>query len=315
MPVEVAGTGFTVLDRVYTDAPTPAEALGGSCGNVLLSLAMLQRSVAPLLVLGIDTVGDRLVGEFAEAGAATNLIFRRSDLASPILAQLFEGTSSRHLFSFRCPETNSEYPRYRPIGDAEVALAEPALRGCAVFYADRLSSSIVNAMETARGSGAVVFFEPSDLEDAELFSRALRTVTVLKLSAESFGQNLHDLEFDPCTIRIVTHGAAGLEVSQGARRHWCAAIPAWNVLDTCGSGDMVSVGVIDHMLSGKPRSYWDIEVILEGVLAGQRLATANCAFVGARGIFNVLGAEFARSVLDGRAGASVCQARAPSART
>ena len=46
--VHVAGTGFVVLDRVYADDRESFEALGGSCGNVLVSLAMLDRAVAPL---------------------------------------------------------------------------------------------------------------------------------------------------------------------------------------------------------------------------------------------------------------------------
>ena len=46
---DVVGTGFTVLDRVFKDGTLSDEALGGSCGNVLVSLAMLQRRVAPVL--------------------------------------------------------------------------------------------------------------------------------------------------------------------------------------------------------------------------------------------------------------------------
>src|SRR3546814_10628803 len=57
--VDVAGTGFTVLDRVYADGGFAGEALGGSCGNVLVSLAMLHRHVAPLLALGMDNTGER----------------------------------------------------------------------------------------------------------------------------------------------------------------------------------------------------------------------------------------------------------------
>ena len=34
--VDVAGTGFTVLDRIYADGDLAGEALGGSCGNVLV---------------------------------------------------------------------------------------------------------------------------------------------------------------------------------------------------------------------------------------------------------------------------------------
>ena len=65
----VVGTGFTVLDRLYVDGMFATEELGGSCGNVLVSLAMLRHQVAPLIALGQDDTGERLVKEFARAGA------------------------------------------------------------------------------------------------------------------------------------------------------------------------------------------------------------------------------------------------------
>ena len=65
--IDVAGTGFTVLDRIFRDGRLGEESLGGSCGNVLVSLAMLQRRVAPILALGDDQVGERLVCEFARS--------------------------------------------------------------------------------------------------------------------------------------------------------------------------------------------------------------------------------------------------------
>jgi fructokinase len=38
---------------------------------------------------------------------------------------------------------------------------------------------------------------------------------------------------------------------------------------------------------------------VSGVEAGQRLAAANCGFVGARGLFREKGADYARWVLNG----------------
>src|SRR5574338_205762 len=98
--VDVAGTGFTVLDRVYADDSDPFEALGGSCGNVLVSLALLNRSVAPVIALGCDDVGDALSVEFQLAGADTRYIFRSHYIASPILIQLVDTLQGQHEFSF-----------------------------------------------------------------------------------------------------------------------------------------------------------------------------------------------------------------------
>jgi fructokinase len=103
-------------------------------------------------------------------------------------------------------------------------------------------------------------------------------------------------------IAVVTHGADGLEVRQEGRRAWCAAIKAPLLRDACGSGDMVSVGIIDWMLTNHPRgaAQPSLRDFLTGVVAGQRLAAINCAYAGARGIFLHHGADCARSILDGR---------------
>ena len=64
------------LIRFIKMAKLADEALGGSCANVLVSLAMLDRHVAPVLRLGDDDEGDLLVNEFSDAGAVTEYISR-----------------------------------------------------------------------------------------------------------------------------------------------------------------------------------------------------------------------------------------------
>jgi fructokinase len=297
--VDVAGTGFTVLDRVYSAYEPTVQALGGSCGNVLVSLAMLARSVAPVLSLGEDTVGNELVTEFAQAGALTRYIFQRPDRASPVLAQRLDATSGQHTFSFICPETEEAYPRYWPIGLDEVHKAAPALSTCHIFYTDRISEGIVEAMATAAASGAIIYFEPSAVDDPVLFSRAVRLADIVKYSRDRLDDLWIDAPLREGTIAIVTRGAEGLEVSQGGRTVRCPAKPAACVRDTCGSGDMVTIGLIDWILAREDRAEVPhLEDLLEGVIAGQRLAAANCAFSGARGLFKHHGAQVARRLLD-----------------
>jgi fructokinase len=297
--VDVAGTGFTVLDRVYADGDLAGEALGGSCGNVLVSLAMLHRHVAPVLTLGDDDAGGRLIHEFVQAGATIEFINRRAGLRSPILAQTLNTALGQHDFSFVCPETTEELPRYQPIGETELALALPMLAHCNVFYTDRLSDSILRAMRTAGAAGAVIFFEPSEFEEGELFDEALQLATILKYSDDRLGERLAERLTD--CISIVTYGAAGLEVRDADETIWCEAINAPEVLDTCGSGDMVSVGVIDWMLANSfGTACLKAADLLEGIVGGQRLAAENCAYAGARGLFKKCGADYVRKILSSR---------------
>lgn len=297
--VDVAGTGFTVLDRVYADGGLADEALGGSCGNVLVSLAMLHRHVAPVLALGDDDTGDRLISEFAEAGATISYITRRTDLRSPVLAQELDTTSGQHDFSFICPETRENLPRYQPISEAELRVALPMLTHCSIFYADRLSANILEAMRAASAAGAAIFFEPSQLEENELFEEALQLATILKYSEDRLGELLADRLTEG--IRLVTYGAAGLEIFDRCEAIWCAAIDAPTVLDTCGSGDMVSIGLIDWMLNRQfNTTSLKAADLLEGIVAGQHLAAENCAYAGARGLFKIEGANYVREFLNTR---------------
>jgi len=300
--MDVVGTGFTVLDRVYSDGDLAHEALGGSCGNVLISLAMLNRNVAPVLALGDDNAGRRLVDEFSHAGATVRYITRHSEIRSPILAQSLDTKSGQHNFSFVCPDTFERLPRYQPICETELVSALPVLSLCSVFYTDRLSVSILEAMRTAEAAGSIIYFEPSDCDESELFEEALQLATILKYSQDRLDKRLAERLTD--CIRIVTYGASGLEVHDGSETIWCDAIDAPNVLDTCGSGDMVSVGVIDWMLTNRfDLTRMNTADLLEGVVAGQRLAAENCGYTGARGVFEGRGASYVRGLLSDRSAA------------
>lgn len=298
--IDVVGTGLTVLDRIYLKGSgIAAEELGGSCGNVLLSLAMLHWRVAPVLNLGMDDVGRRLVDEFIRAGADTRFIRRSVGSLSPIIAQHLDGAAGRHSFAFRCPETNEALPQYEPIGHEDVRQAVPALSDCSVFYTDRSSAAIVAAMEFARAAGAVVFFEPSEVGERHLFQRAVECSSILKFSVDRIGRLADHGGLPEGAACILTQGGGGLEVSMGGESRRMPAVPASAVRDTCGAGDMVSVGLIDHLIARPPsvRGAPDMATLVPGLEAGQRLAAENCAYEGARGLFGSCGADYARSVL------------------
>ena len=128
------------------------------------------------------------------------------------------------------------------------------------------------------------------------FSKRVEYTSILKYSADRLGKHLSQSSFD--CIHIVTHGAAGLEVRDRSWTKWFASKPASTVKDSCGSGDMVSVGLIDWLLTHH-QSACDLagEYLADGVIAGQRLAAENCAYAGARGLFKEEGAGYARQIL------------------
>lgn len=225
-------------------------------------------------------------------------------MSSPILAQLLDVEAALHSFSKVCPQTGEALPRYQPVSNEDVEAAQSVLAECRVFYADRLSPSILLAMESAATGAAVIFFEPSRIGERELFDRALRLCTVLKWSSEQLPVELTDRIVDADTVAVVTHGARGLEIFAHGQQRCCACAPAMAVRDSCGAGDMLSVGIIDWLLgsswSGTDR--FEMDYFLAGVTAGQRLAAANCACVGARGVFRERGRDGVRRILDGSSG-------------
>ena len=297
---DVAGTGLAALDRVVTGERRLFTELGGSCGNVLISLAMLGRSVVPLLRLGTDWVGNRLVKEFVDAGVDVHYISQKCDVRSPLIVQHVDLDSAQHCFQFYAHESETVAPEYNSIEQHQVDLATAVIRGSQFFYTDRLSAAIVEAMEMASNAGTFVYFEPSRIDDEELFSRALKATAILKYSSERLGNYLNAIALKPGAIRIATHGKNGLEIFQDHHYVRKEAINLDVVRDTCGAGDMVTVGIIDWVLSKYPGTSSQLHIadFVAGVEAGQRLAAANCAYPGARGLFRDRGADVARRLLD-----------------
>jgi fructokinase len=296
----VAGTGLTVLDVIYPDdLDQPLKALGGSCGNVLISLAMLGHSVAPVISIGADSHGDFLVEAFRRAGCETRFVFRASIEGSPVIIEHIDVGRAQHSFSSNSPHTDQSFPRWRSIDENQVRTARPALEQSSVFYTDRLSPEIVSAMEAAHGAGALVVFEPASRGDEDLFARALKTVSILKISDETAGPHVTTSEEANAMVTIRTHGSSGLTASFEGTEKFFPSHLAPRLVDTCGSGDMVTIGLLDYLLTRwRDRPQWSAADIHAGVEAGQRLAAINCAFAGARGIFHAVGARRLRSALD-----------------
>jgi fructokinase len=297
----VAGTGLTALDVIYAgNLGGPLKALGGSCGNVLISLAMLGHSVAPVISIGADSHGDFLVDALRHAGCETRFVFRASIEGSPVIVEHIDVGRAQHWFSLSCPGTDQSFPRWRSIDENQVRSARAALEEISVFYTDRLSPAIVSAMEAAHGAGALVVFEPASRgDDDNLFARALKTVSILKISGDTTGQYDIACEETLAMVVIRTHGSKGLTATFQGTEKFFPPTAAPRLVDTCGSGDMVTTGLLDYLLTHwRESSRWLAADIYAGVEAGQQLAAINCAFAGARGIFHALGARSVRSALD-----------------
>lgn len=294
----VVGTGFATLDRIYASTlAKPVEALGGSCANVLVSLAMFGHRVAPILTLGADAIGTFLLNEMRRAGCVTKFVFRDPDEESAITVEHVDIQFARHSFSSTCPETRRTLPSYTPLAESNADRAKDAIRSAAVFYVDRLSPITLHAMELASQAGALVLFEPNSVKDLVLFQRALALIDILKVSEEVRSQiDAHELTAPP--YFITTRGSHGLTLETPTDRIALASLAAPRIVDTCGAGDMVTTGLI-HVLMNAHASHGCVRVddICSGLIMGQKLAALNCAFIGARGLFHAFDGPTIRNAL------------------
>lgn len=302
----VAGTGFATMDRIYTPFRNrPIEALGGSCANVLVSLAMLGHHVTPILNLGSDATGSFLLDEMERAGCATQFVFREPNEESPITIEFLDIQLAQHAFSSTCPETHRRLPAYKPIAESNADRARGAIRAASFFYVDRLSVSTLQAMEEASRAGALVLFEPNALRDWPLFRRALPFIDILKVSQDTRAE-IDTQEFETPPYFITTYGNEGLTLQTDAHKLRLASMAAPRLVDTCGAGDMVTTGLIHALMNGgATRRSIQIDEIYSGLIMGQWLAALNCAFVGARGVFHAFGGAVIRDALMSRPGCSL----------
>jgi len=85
-------------------------------------------------------------------------------------------------------------------------------------------------------------------------------------------------------VRIVTHGAEGLEVMIGSRRSHRLPALATLAVDTAGAGDWTTAGLVAKVAR-------DGEIQMDGLddalRFGQALAAVNCATIGSRGLMGL----------------------------
>ena len=287
----VIGSGFIALDIVHGRDGLFA-ATGGSCGNVLMTLAWLGWTSTPVARLGCDKAGDFVVGDMKAAGANLKFLQRSQAVPTPVVIQQFvedPNGSRRHRFSLVCPECGAWLPRYRSV---VLTHAHAVMEGVApkAFYFDRTSPATVAMAEWAKKNGAVVFFEPSSIREDSLFERAVDACDILKFSHERFSRDSELSQARGPQLVVRTMGPDGLQARWKGRWSSFAPFVAPRVVDAAGAGDWCSVALL-HVLAQKGAQAFgtarktDIERALR---LGQALAALSCGFEGARGLMSAV---------------------------
>jgi fructokinase len=304
------GTGLLALDIVTSTRSrrSPRWFAGGTCGNVLAVLAYLGWKAAPISRLAPGYASDRIVEDLAYWKVSTDFVTRFADGSTPVIIHKITSKKSgepSHSFSWRCPACGAHLPGYKPVLASEAERLAATLRGPSLFVFDRVSRGSLVLAEHVSANGGVVTFEPSGVNDPELFKEAWRLSHIVKYSHERL-RDIADVELTHkdhagVLLEIETLGAKGLRYRsrlpdfESPAWHAAPAFAAPSLHDSAGAGDWCTAGIVSRIarrgVAGLKRT--STVAIAAAVNYGQALAAWNCGFEGARGgMYEVTRQEF-----------------------
>jgi sugar/nucleoside kinase (ribokinase family) len=280
----VLAAGFVALDRIFPwgGAP-PVEDLGGPAGNVAANLAVLGTASAVVARLGADREGALVIDALASLGVDTSGIRADPAIRTPIVIQENAAPGAPgpdHRFSYRAPETGLWVPRHRSITMEHARTVMRSGAAPALFYLDRISPPVLALVRHFAERGALIYAEPTLVDDLPLMAEAMRVAHVVKSNAAQ----IPEAALPPdVPLRVRTMGAEGLRyaLAAGPWRH-LAAVPCAAVVDTAGAGDALSASLIAALV-GAPREAFADPAIAAALTAAQTFAACACAHLGAGG--------------------------------
>lgn len=293
---KVLGTGLIALDLVISaDPDRPIQSwAGGTCGNVLSILAYLGWSSYPIARLDHDAAATRVAADLERWGVHLDFVHSGPTTSTPIIIQENHVTRAgvaKHKFTWTCPRCGSWLPSFRPITRDVLETVGPAVDDAAVFFLDRLSRAALTLAQRAAEHGALVVFEPSGRSDPKLFSEAIKIAHIVKYADQRLSDAGGTMSTDTATLlEVQTLGSRGLRFrhkADGVASDWreLDAIPASEVVDTCGSGDWCTAGVLSRLAANGQAGFrgHSSDDIADALQYGQSLAAWNCEYEGARG--------------------------------
>jgi sugar/nucleoside kinase (ribokinase family) len=293
---KVLGTGLIALDVVINTEfdRVPFFWAGGTCGNVMTILSSLGWDSYPVARLNGDSASRRVLDDLKFCQVSLNFACTETQAEPPIIIHTISKSRSgeaRHRFSFNCPHCGAWLPNYKPVLASAAKKIITEINDQKVFFFDRLSrASIILAEESAK-NGALVVFEPISIPDRKLFEEALSLTHILKYSGERFRESpVKEIDQQPL-LEIQTLGSNGLKYRSNLKlieqKDWqfIEGIKVNKVIDTAGSGDWCTAGIIDCLGREGFQGFENISIVeLEDAIKfGQALGAWNCQFEGARG--------------------------------
>lgn len=296
------GIGLVTVDRLILDAKETepvASYVGGSCGNVMVLLALAGWECTPIARLGVDSNADFIIEDFNRLGVSTECIIRDPQGRTTELFQRnYIGRNGvlRHRFEFMDDKMNLSargHMQFRPI---TIVQAEPFMDRLwsekpALLYVDRLFPAAVQVAEKAHEAGSLVFYEPSEKPGSRNFDKCVAASDIIKFS----DQRLADFGyFDSVEDKLIiqTLGEDGLKFRLNSGWINVSTVRNDHVLDTCGAGDATTAAFIDFLFKALNSETVSGEALLSAgtgkvkdcLERAGRVGAYSCGFNGARGV-------------------------------
>ena len=293
---KIFGTGLIALDLIMgPNAESPMQArAGGTCGNVLTTLAYLGWEAFPIARMNDDPASQRVKADMKRWGVRLDFSGSHPASHTPVIVQeirsRLDGVRTHH-FSRLCPQCGKWLPGFRALTLGSVEHIASNLAGAAVFFMDRLSPAALKLAAHASSEGAIIMFELSSKVDPKLYAKTLGLAHIVKYSNDRVREVRPAMERGSTTlVEIQTLGAKGLRYRHRFNRRvsrWInmEAVPVPCLMDSCGAGDWCTAGLLAKAASGGQDKFRNngAEAIHHALQYGQALAAWNCGFEGARG--------------------------------
>lgn len=295
----VVGAGLIALDVILDDGGIQLDsAPGGSAGNVLLILASLGWSSAPVGKLGYDKAANAILQEFRALNFQLDFIAQDRSVSTPVIYQhqLRHNGKNTHKFSFACPccGEKKSWKASKISLPSEVILE--SLRPN-VIYMDRVTDTGIKLAEYYKNKGVLVVFEPSQIgSDSELFNRALAVSDVVKYADDRLN-DLENFDLSKILVEICTMGSSGLRYRAPSLNNEWVKLDSFHapfVLDTSGAGDWCTAGLLYYLFKDSQQvsiSSLSYNELNKALRYGQALSALNCMTLGARGLTKLLTKE------------------------
>lgn len=294
----ILGVGLLCLDIIrYAD--TIHYCAGGSCGNIISSLAYMGCDSTLLSWPSSDLAYEIINHNLSQVGVKQIFFEESSSLTPRIIENLTfnEDKYYSHDFLFCCPNCGKKLPRLKKPRVKDIETLLTSFSDYDVLYYDRISPGIKYLNSKFKHNKKWVIYEPNSSRNQIAFIKNSLTSNIVKFSHEKvsmqLADNLRKVSSDSDIILIVqTMGEQGLRFSYRKRNNQLSKWinippqPVSKLIDTVGAGDWCTSGLISSLLSNTRScpKWFKKDELVAALQYGQALAAISCSFIGAQGL-------------------------------